>query len=539
MKVKIRKYEQLLFALLAMMAIINYILQRLHLAAAYVTGFEMYNGTHNKPLSIPKNTTKLAFEQYKNLHHSVAFNYQAYMLLPRIGVVLLFMAVYCCLNFFTIPQLRRSYRSFFIYPWVLFQILVLGYLLALGVNVATWYAHPAWNNYGEFQLFAFFGYNETPLTNLWAGFSSALIFLAVYGTYAAIREFVIYRIENSGPKSNYRVLIANQIAASFCIFLLLPALASYVLIIKDDSIYRAYFVFIPSVIFIYFSNTYWLFPRFAGTRGISFQFGWRLAVSTFVYAFPFALFGGKAGGVMPNIWVINWIVQLAIVTPITWMLYLQRKDEIRELRGAEMALSKSTANLQFLRSQINPHFLFNALNTLYGTALVDGSKRTANGIQMLGDMMRFMLDDNHLDFIPLSNEISYLKNYIALQKLRIQDSDQINISEHITVDDCGYQISPMLLIPFVENAFKYGINLNERSWISIELTCDKTGICLKVRNSLHSAETNDPEKKHAGIGLQNVKERLMLFYEGRHQLSYGPIGNEYIVELMIKPGTHK
>src|SRR5665213_426723 len=118
MKVKIKKYEQLLFALLALMANINYILQRLHLAAVYVTGFEQYN----------------------SIHHNLPFNYQAYMLLPRIGVVLLFMAVYCCLNFFTIPQLRRSYRSFFIYPWVLFQILVLSYLLAIGVNVATCYA---------------------------------------------------------------------------------------------------------------------------------------------------------------------------------------------------------------------------------------------------------------------------------------------------------------------------------------------------------------------------------------------------------------
>lgn len=136
-------------------------------------------------------------------------------------------------------------------------------------------------------------------------------------------------------------------------------------------------------------------------------------------------------GIGIRMWPINWLIQLLIVTPITWVLYLQRKDKIRELRGAEIALSKSTANLQFLRSQINPHFLFNALNTLYGTALVDGSKRTANGIQMLGDMMRFMLDDNHLDFIPLSNEISYLQNYIALQKLRIQDSDEIDISEKI------------------------------------------------------------------------------------------------------------
>jgi two-component system LytT family sensor kinase len=517
MKVKIRKYEQLLIALLGLMAIINYILQRLNLTAVYLVGFRQYN----------------------NIHPSSPFNYSANMLLPRIGVVLLLMVVYFWLNLFTIPQLRRtSYRSFVIYPWVLFQILLLSYLLAIGVNVATWYAHPAWNNYGEFSLFASFGYNENPLTDLWAGLDRALIFLFVYGTYAAIREYVAYRIENSGPKSNYRILIANQIAASLCIVLLLPALASYVLIINDDAIYHAYFIFIPSVIFVYFSNTYWLFPRFANGQGMSFQFIWRLAVSTFFYSILFILFLNRTG-LSPRVLLINWIIQLLVITPVTWILYQQRKDKIRELRGAEIALSKSTAHLQFLRSQINPHFLFNALNTLYGTALMDGSKRTANGIQMLGDMMRFMLDDNHLDFIPLDNEISYLKNYISLQKLRIQDSDQINISENITIDDCTHQIIPMLLIPFVENAFKHGINLNEQSWISIELTCNKTNICLKVRNSLHSAESNDPEKKHAGIGLQNVKERLMLFYEGRHWLNYGATGNEFIVELMIKPKTHK
>ncbi len=534
MKVKIRKYEQLLFALLALMAIINYILQRLHLAAVYVTGFEQYNALHNKPLSTPKNTTKLAFEKYKSLHHSVSFNYSAHMLLPRIGVVLLFMAVYCWLNFFTIPQLRRSYRSFFIYPWVLFQILVLGYLLAIGVNVATWYAHPAWNNYGEFQLFAFFGYNETPLTDLWAGFNSALIFLTAYGAYAAIREFVIYRIENSGPKSNYRILIANQMAASFCIFLLLPALASYVLIIRDESIYRAYFVFIPSVIFIYFSNTYWLFPRFAGAPGISFQFIWRLAVSTFGYAFPFALFGGKAGGVMPNIWLINWIVQLAIVTPITWMLYLQRKDKIRELRGAEIALTKSKADLQFLRSQINPHFLFNALNTLYGAALMEGSKHTAEGIQKLGDMMRFMLHENTLDFIGMDKEIEYLKNYISLQKLRTQTSADIVIQDDIAEKDCNNRIAPMLLIPFVENAFKHGVSLTEKSWIKIKLDCNDQNINFEVRNSIHPSGNNDPERGQPGIGLQNVKERLVLLYPDRHQLVYGAQGNEFVASLTVQ-----
>lgn len=513
MEVKIRKYEQMLVAFLGMLAIVGYILQHLNLSPIYVAGFEQYNISHP--------------DQH--------FNYAANFFLPRVGVVVLLMVVYFWINLFTIPQLLRvNYRSFFIYPWLIFQILLLSYLIAIGVNVATYYAHPAWNNYGDFHLFALFGYNETPLTDLLVGFDNALIFLLVYGIYASIREFIILRIKNSGSKSTYRILITNQIGASLCIFLLLPTLVSAFHIIIDDQIYRAYFIFIPSIIFVYFSNTYWLFPRFKNTSGISFQFLWRLLVSTFLYSLPFILFPNR-GGVMPNLLLINWMVQLVVITPLTWMLYQQRKDKIRALRGAEMALSKSTADLQFLRSQINPHFLFNILNTIYGMALVDGSKRTANAVQMLGDMMRFMLDDNHQDFIPLRNEISYLQNYIALQKLRIQNSEEIEINENITADTCNYEIIPMLLIPFVENAFKHGIDINQKSWINIVLTYDQSGIRFNVRNSLHRADPNDPERKNSGIGLQNVKDRLMMFYVGRHQLICNSTDKEFIVDLTIQP----
>ncbi len=515
MKVKIRKYEALLISLLGLMAIIRCTFQRLNLTPVYIAGFR----------------------QYLSAHPHVHFDIAASFFLPRVAVVILVMMVYFWINLFTIMQFRQTKNKLlFTYLLALLQIPLLSYLLAIGVNLASYYAHPAWNNYGEFSLFALFGYNEKPLTDLWAGFYRALIFLSVYGTYACIREYVAYRIENSGPKSNYRILIANQIAAFLCIFLLLPALVSSFNIIKDEAFYHAYFVFIPTVILVYLSNTYWLFPRFANTPGVSFKFIWRLVISTLFYAFPFLGFLPRLG-IGIGMWPINWLIQLFIVTPIIWMLYLQRKDKIRELRGAEIALSKSTANLQFLRSQINPHFLFNALNTLYGTALVDGSKRTTNGIQMLGDMMRFMLDDNHLDFIPLSNEISYLQNYIALQKLRIQDSDEIDISERFTVDNCTHEIIPMLLIPFVENAFKHGIDINKKSWINIALSCDDKRICLNVRNSLHTADANDPERKHSGIGLKNVKERLIIFYEGRHKLSYTATEKEFIVELIIEPKT--
>jgi hypothetical protein len=517
MKVEIKKYEQWLISFWGVIAIINYISQRLNLSQAYVAGYQQYNTTHPSQI----------------------FDYVDNLLLPRVGVVVLLMAVYFWINLFTIPQLRRAnYRSVFIYLWVLFQLLFLSYLLAIGVNAATWHAHPAWNNYGEFPLFALFGYNENPLTDLWMGFDRALILLIVYSFYAGIREYVIYRIENSGSNSSFRILIANQIGASLCIVLLLPKLTSAFHIINDDSIYSAYFLFIPSVIFVYFSNTYWLFPSFANTSGISFKLIWRLAISTFFYSILFIVFINRTG-LSQRVLLMNWIIQLVVITPVTWILYQQRKDKISALRGVEIALFKSTADLQFLRSQINPHFLFNVLNTIYAMALVDGSKRSANAIQMLGDMMRFMLDDNHLDFIPLSNEISYLQNYIALQKLRLQDSDGIEISEKITIDNSDYEIVPMLLIPFVENAFKHGIDINQKSWISVILTCDQKGIWFNVRNSLHKADTNDPERKHSGIGLQNVKERLNIFYKGRHQLTCETTDKEFIIDLIIESETLK
>ncbi len=101
---------------------------------------------------------------------------------------------------------------------------------------------------------------------------------------------------------------------------------------------------------------------------------------------------------------------------------LGHRSQKNEVLTLEKALGRSSANLDFLRSQINPHFLFNALNTLYGTALQEQAGRTSEGIQKLGDMMRFMLHENTEEKIHLSKEVGYLQNYIALQRLRTQES---------------------------------------------------------------------------------------------------------------------
>jgi len=239
------------------------------------------------------------------------------------------------------------------------------------------------------------------------------------------------------------------------------------------------------------------------------------------------------GGGKPALFLMYAACLLFIFTPLCWLLYRQREEKIIQLKGMEKALARSAVDLQFLRSQINPHFLFNALNTLYGTALKEKSEHTAVGIQKLGDMMRFMLQENNLDFIPMEKEIEYLKNYIALQKLRTQLSPGILIEDNMEEVTCKHMIAPMLLIPFVENAFKHGISLKEKSWINIKLDCGDWHVSFDVRNSLHTHTGNDTEKEKPGIGLINVRERLRLLYPGKHELQVSQDANEFTVKLKL------
>ena len=201
--------------------------------------------------------------------------------------------------------------------------------------------------------------------------------------------------------------------------------------------------------------------------------------------------------------------------------------------GLKTALGRSTADLNFLRSQINPHFLFNALNTLYATALQENAERTSEGIQKLGDMMRFMLRENLQEKISLIREIEYLNNYVGLQTLRIQSSAGIVIQTEIEEQVNGLQIAPMLLIPFVENAFKHGIRLKEQSNIRISLLTKDKILFFDVSNTIHVKPASDPEKDNNGIGLNNVQQRLRLLYPNLHELLIRENGKEFFIHLTI------
>ena len=223
-----------------------------------------------------------------------------------------------------------------------------------------------------------------------------------------------------------------------------------------------------------------------------------------------------------------------ITTVIAWWVYLANEEKYKQISNLKTALGASDANLQFLRSQINPHFLFNVLNTLYGTALTEQADRTAGGIQKLGDMMRFMLHENTLHHIPLSREIDYLLNYIDLQNLRIVTSEAIDIKMNIPNTYSDRSIAPMLLIPFIENAYKHGVSFKQRSWINISLQHTADGLQLDVNNSIHPERENDPEKQRSGIGLENVKQRLKLLYPDKHELVIRGNQTEFFIHLTLQ-----
>jgi two-component system, LytTR family, sensor kinase len=231
--------------------------------------------------------------------------------------------------------------------------------------------------------------------------------------------------------------------------------------------------------------------------------------------------------------VLITIFQAFITLPIALYWYRKEVKDDETILSLQKELGQSNANFDLLRSQINPHFLFNALNTIYGTALQEGAERTGEGIERLADMMRFMLRENVQTHIPLSRELDYLRHYIELQKLRTAPHTSVAIETLIPEAVESMQIAPMLLIPFVENAFKHGISFRQPSHIRLSVKINGKTIEFELSNSIH-VNTQDPEKNNSGIGLNNVKQRLELLYRGKHELCIRNTGKEFYVHLEVE-----
>ncbi|WNJ19542.1 histidine kinase [Pontibacter sp. G13] len=199
-------------------------------------------------------------------------------------------------------------------------------------------------------------------------------------------------------------------------------------------------------------------------------------------------------------------------------------------RRRELEQEKLRAELMALKHQINPHFLFNILNGLYGLAFKHDDEETAQGIAQLSHMMRYMLYESNDAKVPLGKEIEYIENYIALQRLRLDPS--VEVSFDVSGEVQVAEIAPLLLIPFVENAFKHGVSTVHPSRIQIRLTLSNGELTFEVSNTLQSTRSAEP-KHIGGVGLTNVRKRLELIYKDSYVLSIQPTDKTYHTILKI------
>jgi LytS/YehU family sensor histidine kinase len=198
-------------------------------------------------------------------------------------------------------------------------------------------------------------------------------------------------------------------------------------------------------------------------------------------------------------------------------------------RLIEIHDEKLNAEVSYLKAQINPHFLFNTLNSLYALTL-QKSNEAPNAVLKLSSIMRYVVTESSQDFVSLQKEINYIKDYIDLQKLRIDDS--VSLTFDVKGDALGKAITPLILIPFIENAFKYGINPDENSFIEIHINIENQTLEMSVKNAIVATEISEELKTEEG--LKNTRKRLDFMYPDKHTLQVIDDKNTYEVKLKIE-----
>lgn len=190
---------------------------------------------------------------------------------------------------------------------------------------------------------------------------------------------------------------------------------------------------------------------------------------------------------------------------------------------------KVKTELAYLKAQINPHFLFNTLNSIYSMAVIKDSK-TPDAIEMFSDLMRYVLYETCHDFIPLDKKLQYIDTYLALQRLRLSSSVRVDYGK--SGDSSGLVIAPLTLMPFIENAFKHGVSTEKDTLIEIRIKIKGDELFLLVKNSKPVSLVNNTGSSQ--LGIENTIKRLNLLYAGKYDLNITNTLKEYIVHLQLK-----
>ncbi len=223
------------------------------------------------------------------------------------------------------------------------------------------------------------------------------------------------------------------------------------------------------------------------------------------------------------LFLLTFVVGLGSNIVNQWFSAEEKKEEITK--------QQLQTELSFLKSQVNPHFLFNSLNSIYSLSLAN-SQQTAYAVMKLSRIMRYTLEDANNNTVSLSQEIEFIKNYIEMQKIRLTENVYIKFITEGDTDNI--HIAPLLLIPFIENAFKYGISTHHESVICASIIVADKQITFSCTNTIFP---NLQKNKGTGTGISNTTRRLELLYPGKHKLTIAESPDKYNVTLAIQAST--
>ena len=213
------------------------------------------------------------------------------------------------------------------------------------------------------------------------------------------------------------------------------------------------------------------------------------------------------------------------------MLFQIQQNRLKEEKKVQEILTRQNeAQLQFLRAQINPHFLFNTLNNIYSLAVVR-SEKTSEMVLKLSNLLRYVIYEGKSKKVPLASEVEHIREYIGLFQMRSEEA--LNIDFETKGKPEGIMIEPMILIPIVENCFKHcDFDTNENAFVKIELNCIDGRLSFHTTNSKN--DQNTQKDKVGGVGTENIRKRLALKYKDQHKLDIHDKKHEFTVDLEIE-----
>jgi len=315
-----------------------------------------------------------------------------------------------------------------------------------------------------------------------------------------------------------------------------------------QSLAQSFFTLMPQVVFIY-PLLYFVLPRYILTGKYIKATGWAVVLlflqvsvsSALLLAIPWhrVLYMSQTVEIFKGV-TSGWLkIKLAYLSALQGSLagaslaislMLFKHFYLKNLRIQQLQKENVAAQLQILKAQVHPHFLFNTLNNIYSQTQLE-SPKGSKMIMGLSDILRYILYEGQKPLVPLKQELLMIKEYINLEKIRYGNKLDVHVMIPDKTDDI--YIAPLLILPFVENCFKHGTsNMLQDPWINLTVELHDTTLVMKLMNGKAPLKQNDDPK--TGIGIGNVRQRLKLLYSGKYDLQIREDEEDFVVDLNVE-----